>query len=84
MAKELAKLRGTLHQEASKGDEYRALAAVSEAEEAAEKGDGPSALERLSAGGQWVLDVATRIGIPVAQKAIQAALGYQDYVSSRI
>ncbi len=75
MAKELARLRGTLHQKASKGDEYLALAAVSAAEEAAGKGDGPTALERLSAGGQWVLDVATRIGIPVAQKAIQTAMG---------
>ncbi len=74
MAEELAQLRSTLQQEASNPDEYRALAAVSEAEEAAEKGDGPTALERLSAGGQLVLDVATRIGIPVAQKATQAAM----------
>jgi hypothetical protein len=75
LAKELAKLRGTLQREASNADGYRALAAVSEAEEAAEKGDGPTALERLEAAGQWVLDVATRIGIPVAVKAIQAAAG---------
>ena len=56
-------------------EEYRALTAVSEAEEAAEKGDGPTALERLKAAGQWTLDVATRVGIPVAQKAIQTAMG---------
>ncbi len=56
-------------------DEYRALAAVSEAEEAAEKGDGPTALKRLKAAGQWTLDVASRVGIPVAQKAIQSAIG---------
>ncbi|MCP4656091.1 MAG: hypothetical protein GY856_11815, partial [bacterium] len=54
---------------------YRALTAVSEAEEAAEKGDGPTALERLEAAGQWTLDVATRVGIPVAQKAIRTAMG---------
>ena len=56
LAKELAVLRGTLQQEASTADEYRALAAVSEAEEAAGKGDGPKALEQLKAAGQWTLD----------------------------
>ncbi len=75
LAKELAELRGTLQQEASNADEYRALVAVSEAEEAAEKGDGPTALKRLKAAGQWTLDIATRIGIPVATKAIQSAIG---------
>jgi len=75
LAKALAELRGTLQREASNAEKYRALTAVSEAEEAAEKGDGPTALERLKAAGQWTLDVATRVGIPVAQKAIQAAMG---------
>ena len=75
MARELAELRGTLQREASNVEQYRALAAVSEAEEAAETGDGPTALKRLKAAGQWTLDVATKIGIPVAQKAIQSAIG---------
>ncbi len=75
LAKELAELRGTLQREASSTDEYHALAAISEAEEAAERGDGPTTLERLKAAGKWGLDVATRIGVSVAQKAIQAAMG---------
>ena len=75
LAKELSELRGTLQQEASNANEYRALTAVAEAEEAAEKGNGAKALERLKVAGQWTLDVATRIGIPVAQKAIQSAIG---------
>ena len=75
LAKDLAQLRGALQKKASNADQYRALAAVSEAEEAAEKGDGPTALKRLKAAGQWALDTATKIGVSVAAKAIQSAIG---------
>ena len=75
LARELAELRATLQKEASTSDEYRALAAVAEAEEAAAKGDGSTALKRLEAAGRWALDVATRIDIPVATKAIRSAKG---------
>ncbi len=72
LAKELTELRAALQREASNADQYRALAAVLEAEEAAGKGDEAKALARLEAVGQWPLDVATRIGVSVAQGAIQS------------
>ena len=64
-----------MQQEASSADEFQALTNVVGAQEAAEKGDGPTALERLKAAGQWGLDVATKIGVPVAVKAIQGMMG---------
>ena len=75
LAEELAKLRDTLPKEASEPAHYRALAEVSEAEEAARQGKGAEALKRLKAAGQWSFEVATKIGTSVAAKAIQAGMG---------
>ena len=45
------------------------------AEVAAKNGDGPKALEHLQNAGQWALDVALKIGVPVAIAALKTALG---------
>ncbi len=52
-----------------------AVGALASAEKAASNGDGPKALEYLRQAGQWVLEVAKTIGVPVATKAITAAMG---------
>ena len=52
-----------------------AIGALASAEKAASNGDGPKALEYLREAGQWVLEVAKTIGVPVATKALAAALG---------
>lgn len=75
LAGELATLREALKSEATTGQQYLALAAVVEATEAAEQGDGPTALERLKAAGQWAFEVATKIGTSVAAKALQQSMG---------
>ncbi|WP_221053350.1 hypothetical protein [Methylomonas koyamae] len=51
------------------------LGAVAGAEKAARNGDGPALLEHLKKAGKWSLDIANKVGIAVAAKAIQAAMG---------
>jgi len=52
-----------------------AIGALASAEKAAAAGDGPKALDYLRQAGQWILDLAKSIGVPVATKALQAAMG---------
>ena len=75
LANELGTLREALQVEASETDHYLALAEVSEAEKAARADDGPQAMQRLKAAGEWAFEVATKIGTSLAAKAIQASLG---------
>ena len=56
-------------------DHDLAVGALASAEKAASSGDGPKALEFLRQAGQWVLEVAKTIGVPVATKALTAAMG---------
>ena len=56
-------------------DQDVALGELANAEVAAEQGDGPKALSHLARAGQWALSVAREIGVPVAIKAIEMAIG---------
>jgi hypothetical protein len=47
---------------------------VGDAEQAAEDGDGQTALEYLKKAGKWALDVAKEIGVSVASEALKTAL----------
>lgn len=75
LARDLSTLKAALQEQASEHEHYLALAAVSSAEEAAKQEDAPGALEKLREVGKWALDVGTKIGVPVAVKAIQSAIG---------
>ena len=75
LADELATLRKALMEQASSAEEVASAGAIAEAEVAARDGDGPGALERLARGGKWALSVAEKIGVAVASRALQAALG---------
>lgn len=75
LAKELTQLREALADEASKTDQYVALAEVAQAEEAAIANDGPKALHHLKKAGSWVLNVATQIGAGLAVEVLKKVSG---------
>ena len=76
LLEELARLREALAAQATTPDELREVASV-EAAEAAAKREGLAGATRKLAGGvgKWALETATKIGTPVAAKAIQSVLG---------
>lgn len=75
LAKELAKLRIELKKEGSEPDHDISIGAIASAESSAREGDGQKTLEYLSKTGKWALDVATKIGVPVATEALKKAIG---------
>ena len=54
---------------------YVAVGEVAAAEQAAQSGDQPAALDHLKKAGKWALEVATKIGSEVASAALKASLG---------
>jgi hypothetical protein len=52
-----------------------AIGAVAAAEQAAQQGDSLGALRRLRAAGSWALDIAQKVGLTVAERAIKIAMG---------
>lgn len=75
IADDLSRLRVFLKERAKTVEEDRAVVAVGEAEDAARKGDQHTLFALLKKAGEWSLKVATDVGAPVAQKALEAALG---------
>jgi len=76
LAQELHKVRDRGRASASGApEEDVALAELANAEVAAEQGDGPKALSYLARAGQWALSIAVAIGVPVAVKALETAIG---------
>lgn len=74
LAKELAELRLKLKGEATKPEHDVSIGAIASAENSAKEGNGPKVLESLSKAGKWALDIATKIGVPVATEALKAAI----------
>jgi len=76
LATELAVLVASLRDNPNDGETREpAIRAVAAAHREAEKGNGAGVLENLSKAGEWVLNVATKIGVPVAAEAIKRSLG---------
>ena len=75
LADELSKLKKSLDEYKSNPQYRSVVESVTAAETAAKNGDKSTALERLKGIGDWVLDVATKIGVSVAAAAIKEALG---------
>ena len=75
LARELAQLRQAISGEIDTAEKAVALGEVASAETSASKGDGPTVLRHLKNAGQWVLQAAQKIGLQVATKAIENALG---------
>lgn len=75
LADELSQLRRAMKQEAEEPVTDVAISDVAKAELAAKEGDGPTAIKHLKSAGKFALDVATKIGVSVAAKAITEAIG---------
>ena len=75
LASELAALRQELKTAADSPEQDAAVGAVANAEVAAKDGDGPGVLEWLKNAGEWVLEVAEKIAVPLAVAALKAAAG---------
>jgi len=74
LASELAELQSNLIKEATGPEHYSSLAEIGHAENSAKKGDGAKALEHLSKASKWTLDIAEKIGVPVAIDALKMVL----------
>ena len=76
LSAEIAELRIEVRRRATgAADEDVALGALANAEIAAKDGDGPGTLEHLRRAGKWIIDVARDIGVSVAVKALESAIG---------
>jgi hypothetical protein len=76
LAQELHKVRDTARASSiGTPDQDVALGELANAEVAARQGDGSKALSHLAHAGQWALRIANEIGVPVAIKAIEMAIG---------
>lgn len=74
---ELAALRDALVREAKTATDYEVVGAVAEASTSAEQGDKRTLGERLRSAGQTALEMASRVGLPVAELALKQALGLE-------
>ncbi len=75
LAEELPRLLQALQDAADSEEKHGQVAAVAEAFAAAKQDDAKGTLAALAKAGRWSLGVAEKIGVGVATKAIQAALG---------
>lgn len=75
LTKELAELRLKLKEKALEPEHDISIGAIASAESYAKEGNGPKTIEHLSKAGKWALDIATKIGVPVATEALKTALG---------
>jgi hypothetical protein len=74
LIEELSQLRRSMNQEAKTADESIATSEVAKAEKSLNDNDLPSALKHLKAAGNWALDIATKVGVPIAVEFIKRAL----------
>jgi hypothetical protein len=75
LAADLERLRAVMLSESKSAEQDAAVAAVAKAEAAAKKGEAEGVCGYLKGAGKWALDVATKVGTAVAQKAIEKSMG---------
>lgn len=75
LADELASLRSKLRKQASEAEHDEALGAVAAAEKAARQQNQSGVLTHLKTAGKWSFDIASKIGVSVAAKMIEQAMG---------
>jgi hypothetical protein len=71
LADELTLLREAMKKESSTADQDTAVGAIAAAEIAARAGNTKKMRSHLKSAGKWAFDVATKIGISVAAKALE-------------
>lgn len=74
LAAELTVLRNALVKQATEPEQYVAIGEIAAAEAAAQKADGPKALEHLRKAGAWAWDAGSKVGVGVAIAAAKTAL----------
>lgn len=72
---ELTRLKGELLKQASSSAELHAVAEIESAKKSLEVADEPAVLGHLQKAGRWALDIAAKIGVPVAEAALRSAMG---------
>jgi hypothetical protein len=75
LQKELEALKKEMQSRASTPVEFEALASVAAAEGEAKVKQGSKVVEYLRKGGQWVLDVGTKIGVSVVTELVKKNMG---------
>lgn len=78
VATELRALKVELMKTAKTATDFQQLSLVAEAEQYAEKQDGPRVMEILSRSGKWLFDFATHVGIDITAKLIAKATGIES------
>ena len=71
----IAMMREAAANEDGDPDQALAIAPIAGAEKAAQTGDVEAAFRHLKAAGKWAVEIASKIGATVAEKAIEAAAG---------
>lgn len=75
LADELSKLRQVMMREASEVEHSIAVGEVAKAEQAAKEKDPSKVAEHLKLAGKWALDIASKIGVPVAVEVLKKSIG---------
>lgn len=75
LAEQLAELKVELRRNAQTLEQDEAVVEIGKAERAAAEGDTSKLMKHLGQAGNWAFDVATKIGVSVAAKALGSALG---------
>jgi len=73
--KDLEELREAMAEVADTVDKQNAVGQIAMAEQSARSGEGPRAESHLRAAGTWALDIAKKIGVPLAVAALKRTLG---------
>jgi hypothetical protein len=75
LANELATLRQAMIKESKEVGHSIAVGEIAKAEQAATSKDATKVVEYLKAAGQWALDIASKVGVPIAIEALKRAMG---------
>lgn len=75
LAEELSKLRQAMKAEAKEVEQDIAISDIAKAEQAAKAKDSSKVAEYLKSAGQWSLEIASKIGVPLAIEALKQATG---------
>ncbi len=75
LANELSKLRQAMKAEATEAEQDIAVSDIAKAEQAAKVKDSSKVVEYLQSAGKWALEIASKIGVPIAIEALKQATG---------
>jgi hypothetical protein len=75
LAGELSKLRQAMSERATETEHHIAIGDIAKAEKAAKESDASKVALRLKSAGKWALEVASKVGVPLAVEAMKQATG---------